>query len=187
MKPIDFDAILSLELETHPHLELLDIYKLMYQSYFGPSHIVKDRFTVAKNIEIEYMNMQQGYYPLFHDIGEQPGYIRVSLSVLDKAYRTSPALFMATCTKFSDLILASCYIMDTELSVADIWKQNYSTILKYYTPTVDEAETVSEFARDGNIPSHSDKYRMHYNPHYRLVYKKDKHSISELEQTFLLK
>jgi len=186
MLPANINEIIRIELDTHPHLELVDLYKLLYQSYFGPSHIVQDHLKVAKNIELEYTNMSNGFSPLFQDIGDQEGFIRVSLSILNVVYKANPALFLTKCDLLAELIIDSCLVFQPDCTMKDVWTQNYETVLKYYSPTSAEEEQVFQLAESNSIPSHSDIYRMHYHPHYRLVYIKNKEQITQLKKAFLL-
>lgn len=185
MRQIDLHQIIKNELDIHPYLELVDLYKLVYQAYYGPSHIVNDPLMVAKNIELEFVNMHNTYSPLFQDIGDQSGYVRISLSILNEAYKANPSLFLTKCDLLAELIIDSCSLAQPDTSMNDVWTQNYATVLKYYTPSVNEEDCVFKLAASASIPSHSDKYRMHYHPHYRIVYMQNKSQIHQLKKAFL--
>jgi len=73
-KAIDIKQVISLELNQHPELKLIDIYKLVFQAYLGPAHLLADTNESAKKIMTEILLHPEPYKPLKQDIGSQNGF-----------------------------------------------------------------------------------------------------------------
>lgn len=173
MPQIEFNAlqieeIILDELKVHPKLEPVDIYKLLYQAMYGPSHIVRDLGQLSMSISSELWQSEQPYYPFYQDIG--PVYTRISLSVLkvDSDVKERQTII----DYLSRWIIASC---EEEPDDIELLRHSWNLslpMMKRLMPAESEAwDKVTEMVSHGRITSHSAAFHHYYSPHYRLVRK----------------
>ncbi|PKN73190.1 MAG: hypothetical protein CVU50_04110 [Candidatus Cloacimonetes bacterium HGW-Cloacimonetes-3] len=166
---LNIEQIIINELALHPSCKLIDIYKLLFQAYFGPSHILKDKMTVAASIKTETLTMQHTYKPLFQDIGNGVGFCRISLGNLRPAAISNPLAFKQQCDALADLMQLSCLESDPPYTINELWHNYQKTILDICPANKEEWEEVSALAKNTTIPSHSDIFSTVYQPHYRII------------------
>jgi hypothetical protein len=66
--PINSIEIIKLiddEIDLHPKLEPVDLYKVLYQALYGPFHIVRDFKQLVTSIRSELWMMNSVYLPYF--------------------------------------------------------------------------------------------------------------------------
>jgi hypothetical protein len=177
----DLLAAIHAELETHPLLELVDIYKLMLQACYGPSHIIRDKAQVAESIYNEALNMKDTYLPMYQDIGNDKGYCRISLSVFIPALQVSKDQLREKCNILADIMLLSCDDYQDFSSLAKRWMALATPISKFLSATPEQWQQVNEMAEKGQVPSHSLRFANAYHPHYRVL----KPSVSKLIDEFV--
>lgn len=176
MKPLklqpgafNIEQIIINELALHPSCKLIDIYKLLFQAYFGPAHLLRDRASVTESIMTETLSMQHAYKPLIQDIGNGMGYCRISLGNLKPDTSNNPVSFKQQCEALADLMQLSCLEAEPPYTINDIWENYKKTILAIYPASKEEWEEVSTLAKVAMLPSHSDNFRNTYLPHYRII------------------
>lgn len=186
--------ILQTELALHPQSRLVDIYKLLNQAQYGPTHINPDQQEISRNLRLELNSVTEyeGYFQ--QDIGCGRGFVRVNLISLI----TFSKLPFANFTSFSDdvherfrkitktqiedftrAILASRYTgRISPITWARTWQHALPIVLEHISTLPEELLQVEEYVRKDMIPSHSEQYRALYSPHYRVVH----HSLWEDKQ-----
>lgn len=155
------DEALKLELKLHPAANLIDIYKLIYQALYGPSHIISDHATLCRSIETELSQMEGDYNPPMQNLGV---YSRISLSVL----HIPGVMLSEAISKLAEWLLASKADVD-ETSIISFWHDLKPLIEKHITASQGEWDEVHSLVSSGSIPSHSTLYKSLYHPHYRLI------------------
>lgn len=179
------EDILALVLEEkthHQHLAWEDVYKLMNQAWYGPTHIKRDKVFVIAGITQEYKSLKRCYLPLIQDIGNKKGYIRLSISFIQFLHETQrqtnrkriPKTEAQLIADFADIVLASCLPKNPNHLR---WISDFKRVLNL----LESNNIVHTFQPDpwhevvmksGSMPSHSTKYKDKYDPHYRVVHYK---------------
>lgn len=155
------DEALKLELKLHPAANLIDIYKLIYQALYGPSHIISDHATLCRSIETELSQMEGVYNPPMQNLGV---YSRISLSVL----HIPGVMLSEAISKLADWLLASKANVD-ETTILNSWHVLKPMIEQHYTASQGEWNEVNSLVSSGSIPSHSTLFKSLCHPHYRLI------------------
>lgn len=158
-------SIIHTEIDLHPHLTLIDIYKLMFQAYYGPTHMIPDNDIIIKGIINERSSMKHGYQPLLQDIGAGTAFHRISLSILPNLKPVTEAEILAK------YILLSRQAFDTTWPE---WKSAWTETLKVMHDNnihfVDINDDIDSLFEQRALPSHSPIFHDNYSPHYRLVH-----------------
>lgn len=163
---VEIKRIVSQEITIHPFLEPVDIYKLLYQAFYGPFHIVRDFKQLCLGISSEVWRIRKPYLPLYQDIGSC--YTRISLSTIK---RDSDAdKLNERIESLGKWILASCVLFeDVRQDFRERW-MFYRKLIEQALPARDEDWKIADnMAETGDLPSHSKLFHEHYDPHYRLV------------------
>lgn len=145
----------------HDHVELIDIYKLLFQASFGPSHMSSSPSQIHRGIVHEISTMEDLPGLIFQDIGLGKAYCRISLNCIDASSQAPDQL--------TELILES--MQEPGISYSQ-WKDLWSTVsqrLRYMYPSSQFADVWTNYLLPENIPHHSAGYRSTSHPHYRLI------------------
>jgi hypothetical protein len=167
--PIDaakIRSMIEIELQWHPILEPVDLYKLLYQGLYGPNHIVRDFKQLCLGIDSELWQMQNSYEPLFQDVG--PCYTRISLNALkqDKDIK----MRRARIESLASWILASSVSIDAvSADFIQKWRLHKHILTARLPATPQLWSVADQLAESGTLPSHSSTYHRNYHPHYRLI------------------
>ena len=162
MKTIE--KILSEHLSRYPLMQPQDAVKLLFQSEFGPGHMIKDKETCLKRLTEEYCGVRHDSdMPLTEEIGGD--FIRVNLAALD-----TKAISLEN--------LSEAFIRSAN---------NHSGDIKAFHEKLDQLKTLHkelpfsfaypELAKYLNqyiiagcpVVSHSETYRQAYHPAYRVI------------------
>ncbi|MFO7897354.1 MAG: hypothetical protein R6U84_10510 [Candidatus Cloacimonadales bacterium] len=155
------------ELQKFPQAQLLDIYKLFYQSAFGPGHIISDAVAARQYLQQELAQAQNYQAPAFQDIGYFNDYYRVNLALVAAAKIGFEEFFQAFLRsvqpqqKFSwqQWQTAWCQI-DSELQAAGF----------SFAEAAADRQQIEQILSDQILVfSHSSVYKAAYQPHYRLL------------------
>ncbi|MCB5270251.1 MAG: hypothetical protein LHW56_00240 [Candidatus Cloacimonetes bacterium] len=156
------------ELKHHPHLEPVDLYKLLYQALYGPFHIVQDYDQVFRAIEAEVEQSSLCYEPIYQELS--PCYSRVSLAYIQAD--DEPQLRQSKITCLTDWLLESCVALpDVAQDFQRQWKLYRHLLFSVLPANPETWQKADCLARAGKLPSHSQTFHQHYQPHYRLVNK----------------
>ncbi len=158
------------EIELHPKSTLLDLYKNFFQGRFGTGHMIPSR-----DAAMSYLNEELKEAEKFDTVMFQP------VGYGNRFYRVNILLIKDSLISRDDLLDAFISGQDTSIHISiEEWKQEWDSILKI----IEELElNLPEFEKDklfiesnlekGIIVGHHNNIFMeNYNPHYRLVPKK---------------
>jgi len=184
----DLNAIMDLEARLHPQGNLIDAYKLLCQSYYGPSHMGKDLAVIQISLEQELSKTRKLYQPLLQDIGNRKGFYRISLDLiaLFPALGEDPIPVSSLPKKLvkqvpnedqvarvAQMILDSCLEMEIDVrSWKATWRRLWPRIEARYKPSADLVKEVQAHVLEASIPHHSSLFRNGYQPHYRILHHK---------------
>ena len=140
-------------LTKYPLMELTDAVKLLYQSEFGPGHMVSDESASLQRLYEEWENMAHSSSgPFAEPVGN--GLVRIYLDTLKK----------------EELPVLNAMFCQTAGQVHGSREQLIQNLdfLSLYFPDADGF--LSEYRKKGYPPvSHSASYRLAYRPAYRVV------------------
>ncbi len=156
------DILLS-HFARYPKMTPQDAVKLLYQSAFGPGHLIRDEGMARARLEEELAATPESDGPLLEEIGG--GYVRLYLGAAKRANLPLEEIF----ARFLFSAKAACpgkAAFETGLScLEELTAQERapfdSTALEAY---------LTEYRAEGcPMVSHSQTYRGHYHPAYRVV------------------
>ncbi|OQC05839.1 MAG: hypothetical protein BWX76_00617 [Candidatus Cloacimonetes bacterium ADurb.Bin089] len=181
---MDIKQIISLELTLHPHLQLIDIYKLVFQAYLGPAHLIADKDEAAKRIMTEMLLHPEPYRPLKQDISSCNGFFRLSLDLLlpNKSMRPEKAITELYRKSYSlaEYMQESVLDYTYSLDITKLWKEAIPVVQELAVFDITEWQEVNTIAESKAIPRHSQQYKIHYNPKYRVLKYQFYNSIEQL-------
>ena len=173
LKVIDIKQVISLELNQHPELKLIDIYKLVFQAYLGPAHLLADTNDSAKKIMTEILLHPEPYKPLKQDIGSQNGFFRLSLDCLVPVLQLKKEKAISELYRKSfllaELMQESVLDFTYNLDITKLWKETIPVIQQLIVFDLNEWQQVNTIAESKAIPRHSQQYKTLYNPKYRVL------------------
>ncbi|CAO80867.1 hypothetical protein [Candidatus Cloacimonas acidaminovorans] len=173
LKVIDIKQVISLELNQHPELKLIDIYKLVFQAYLGPAHLLADTNDSAKKIMTEILLHPEPYKPLKQDIGSQHGFFRLSLDFLVPVLQLKKEKAISELYRKSfllaELMQESVLDFTYNLDITKLWKETIPVIQQLIVFDLNEWQQVNTIAESKAIPRHSQQYKTLYNPKYRVL------------------
>ncbi len=179
--------IIKAELAEHPKSHYADLYKLLHQAFYGPSHIVPDPAAIAADIREELLTIQNQNCPPVQDIGCGKGFVRLNLIALtgiSNPTQTKKHLLFNQLLReafqnvgsglinlLTESILASR--LEGQFTLQDwqaSWKSALPVIYEFLFPTFAERALIDACLNTGKMPSHTNDYRYLYNPHYRVIH-----------------
>lgn len=168
------------ELALHPLAEPVDIYKLLFQSVYGPGHIISDIPQATESISKELRLLSNPKPPYLQNLDTGFGYMRLNLAYLLQDKEHDQASLLARCQKLAHIMVQSTQSPQPQLSLADLWKSIHGLLIdKIQAPEHTWIE-VEQMAVTRQLPSHSNTYKTAYNPHYRVI------KLSEFKKGFML-
>ena len=165
----DIDGFVNKQLQTYPHLRLLDLYKSCFQDYMGAEHLVSDRQRVKAYLddELNTTSIDDLMPWTYEPCGIDSNYYRVSIRTIKESVISEDLLLDAFIRS------ANSKKRPTVESWRDRWNVIIGTIdqmqlgLPYYQQDkafIDSILSIGRYAI-----SHSPEYREAYHPHYRIV------------------
>ncbi|NMB00353.1 MAG: hypothetical protein GX971_02355, partial [Firmicutes bacterium] len=149
--------VLREHLRRYPQMTALDQVKLIYQNEFGPGHFILDEQASLERLEEEFNSLQQAetVANLFENIGN--GLVRLNLRAL------GDVLPLATVNRFFTLTAhekRGC--VERFESKLEILKEHFSGV---------DLDAYLEEYKNSGYPavSHSEQYKKHYAPSYRII------------------
>lgn len=173
------ESICQAEFLMHPLAELSDFCKLVFQACFGQGHFVGSQASVLAYLNQELSVMETEYLPLTQDVSAGMGLYRVSLSVL----RQNLLSLEGFTNRFCNVTHPPVDWIAWERFWQKIEPRIVSLILDR-NPSVNAIDSGSlasnnwlnaqrEFClhsiRQRQLMSHSETFRLTYNPHYRVM------------------
>ena len=184
----DLNAIMDLETKLHPQGDLTDVYKLLCQAYYGPSHMGKELTLIQSSLEKELGKKRKIYMPVIQDIGNRKGFYRISLDLIPYFPKPdSEPIPLSSLPKklvkkktepwqielVSQMILDSCLEMDVDLrSWKSTWRRLWPRIEARYKPAESVVKIVQQHVAEAAITHHSKRFKDSYQPHYRILHHK---------------
>ncbi|MGC9362704.1 MAG: hypothetical protein ACP5F3_07240 [Candidatus Syntrophosphaera sp.] len=179
-------GIIAEELDLCPKARLRDIYKLLNQATYGPTHIDPDPVKIAKNLRRELNSITDHTGNFWQDIGCGRGFYRINLFALI----SMPKIPFSKFTSFSDYMserfrkvtrkqidTLTQSMLNSRLSSGidpenwqRVWKEALPLVLQFIKPTPAELNDLAVCLRNNELPSHSDIYKELYSPHYRVIH-----------------
>jgi hypothetical protein len=159
--------LIKQELVSHPQAELVDIYKLFYQDYFGCGHFFSDQESIITYLthEINDASLTKDTAPEIQEICCFNNFIRVDINWVTCGY--------LTISKLADLFWQSSRIqLDQPIPWFTHW-QNICQIIarENFLNCQPDKEKLEAFANNKNGVHHSEIYRQKYQPHYRIIHR----------------
>lgn len=185
--PSQLRRIISAELEEHPKSRYEDLYKLIHQAFFGPSHLEGSVEDIETGIWEEIKNLSGCIAKSHQDIGLRKGFIRLNFFSLAKM----PNLKLSRTNTLQEQLIRDAlsrvkpeHVRQFALAVHSsrlpehfdhqkwlaIWKTANPIILSHIFPTISERSRIEYCLASGSLPSHSEDYRYLYKPHYRVIH-----------------
>jgi hypothetical protein len=186
--PEELQAIIAHELACHPRAELIDIYKLLNQANYGPTHVIPVRKTVIASLRAELQNLPPDSGFEIQDIGYGRGFLRLGLKNIwqlgprrrrmkvladDREFGEGIAsqITIAQLASCASLVLSSRFTRPIAIRTWEkAWDEAVPLIRELLDPPPSEFDYIKALLRSGKLPSHSAAYRDLYAPHYRVVW-----------------
>lgn len=147
----NFSSFLQRNIKKYPHSNTNDFLKLIYQSEFGPGHLIKSKSSLNYLIEeLENIKMINETNLLYEYISND--FIRVNLDIYKK-YNL-------------DVYKLNTLFYETSML---IHKTNLSKKLDILELYIGHNEDINNFRNNPVQMHHSEIYKKYYDPHYRLI------------------
>ena len=149
-----------------PNLEVIDVYKMLFQSVFGIQHILHDR--AKRYLEEELSTLETSKFsvePLIENISIDNLMVRANLRPFKMQGLSSDKLFSA-------MVASAKEPKGTQETFLKLWNQFKSLVeanrLKFDKSSL---ENFDKRVKKENYPPyhHSERYRRSYRPAYRVV------------------
>jgi len=163
----EISKLIYLELQRFPQAELIDIYKLFHQDYFGPGHFIVNKKGIISYLITELDNMHdKDEQPLNQDISCLNSFVRVDIRWISQGYISVDDL--------AEMFWkSSVEKLDQPIAWHLHWQKIYEMLHKEHPDfNCDNADQISNYAQKEKALHHSDIYRKVYRPHYRIISKK---------------
>lgn len=158
-------AIFRQHLDRYPQMELVDLYKLLYQATCGPAHLVSDSVEVYQEIRAELEGLVAAPEPLTENIDAHGAYMRINLKSF-KYYGGDPR-------QLARIVCNSAKLdSNAHQKLQQRWQLVGQLIRDGLLPfTVAAYEELTDTLQAANFPAvhHSPTYRRMYQPAYRVV------------------
>jgi glyoxylase-like metal-dependent hydrolase (beta-lactamase superfamily II) len=155
------------QLQRYPALRLQDLYKSFFQDYFGPGHSIANEESAANYLRSEMESMHESQAPEVEPTGWEGNFYRINLSVL----KTNKVPF--------EVLLAAFIESANETLVPQVeeWRKEWQTIVQVIDNMAlsipdyeaDKQQIEALLAAGHYAVHHSEAYRQHYAPHYRII------------------
>lgn len=158
------------QVNKYPKIHLTDIYKSCYQDYLGSEHLISSKDVSKQYISKELDNLNKNRTAQnFEKCGLKGNYIRVDLQVINEGLldidtlnnwfvessKMSPHTFQEWVIYWDKIVTI---IKSMDLNLPDFEKEQLF---------IDNLLKNNQYAC-----SHSQEYKAHYDPHYRIISKK---------------
>jgi len=155
-------GILKEHIKTYPHMEVRDACKLIYQSIFGGGHMIPDPSYSLKRLQDEFLEYNSMEGETLEYIGK--GTCRIYLNVVKAglSLETLNQMFVISANHKKGTIET------LEEYLEELLKQCENRVLPF---EYEECKRFVEIWKKQGYPaiSHSETYRFHYKPAYRVV------------------
>ena len=159
--------LLQQHLEWYPRMELVDLYKLLYQGAMGLEHMVATRQEFARRLEAEFErltpNLEQR---LLEPVRADQSLFRLNLHPFKSRFDRTDVLI-------SLLLQTSKLMTGSKSELVDTWK-DFTRLCEGGEMDAFQTEAVQQYGHwleqeDFPTVHHSEVYRREYLPAYRLI------------------
>jgi hypothetical protein len=159
-----FLDILQAQIKKHPLMQVQDVYKLIYQSAFGNSHILLDPGRARNNLDRELAGVRARDMPLLENISPDSSLVRVNLCAFRFRRLDGDLLFTA-------MLQSAGRSMGAQERFRERW-HDFVKMVELdklpFKPGRVKAFGTRHLAEPREM-HHSEIYRINYDPHYRVV------------------
>ncbi len=149
--------ILRKHADQYPQMKIQDAVKLLFQSEFGPGHLIKD-VELARKLLVEELIETKQRDPEIVPVSED--LVRLHLGQMDES--------------FADMILDAMVTTANEVQGSmDCFLAKLNELKEFNALKADEIDAyLKEYLNGASlVVSHTDVYRTLYHPHYRILKK----------------
>ena len=168
------EKVLLNEKSLHPLATFQDYYKLIYQDFFGPAHLLRNEEKALGYLEKEVRNTNKFENYEFQDIGILNNFVRVNLKFVKEGKITIERLFAALKNS----------VIKIDYSTNEKWKQYWTQlfpIVQKIGSFEPNKELFKQIKNNPPLVSHSKIYKDNYQPHYRIIKKPELKNIISLK------
>jgi hypothetical protein len=161
-----FDTIKVLiqkEIYLYPQAQIVDIYKLLFQSVFGAGHFIRNEASAWKYFQNEWEQNAISQQIWGQDISLVQPMFRIHFGKNENI--TAEDFFSAF------MISARCEVKFEWKKWIEMWLSS-ENILPEFFPDFNDNEKIflqRTFLNEKIVPSHSELYKQLYEPHYRIL------------------
>lgn len=162
----DLEELVRQHQKLRPNLEVIDVYKMLYQSVFGVQHILTNKAKLYLEEELSTLETSKFQEePLIESISIVNSMVRVNLRQFKMRGLSSDDLFLA-------MVNSARETKGTRKSFLRLWNQFESGVktgkLSFERSSL---ENFGKKVKKENYPPyhHSERYRKSYRPAYRIV------------------
>lgn len=157
------------QLSWHPHLHLIDLYKSCYQDFMGSEHLVTNTEVAKMYVQKELAEMTESGETTarLEPCGLRGNYVRVPLELVKKGEIPADSLVSWFVQSASaepphtlDEWIGYWYEIERVIDKMNLNLPDYEN---------DKATIREIFNRGGYASVHSQEFKQHYHPHYRIV------------------
>ncbi len=159
-----FVALLNTQVEKHPLMQIQDVYKLIYQSAFGNSHLLIDPERARRHLDRELAGIRGRDVPLLENISPDSSLVRVNLCAFRYRRLDRDLLFEA-------MLKSAGRSREASELFRKRWHEFVKMVELKKLPFNPERVKVFEtrYLAEPREMHHSKIYTNAYNPHYRVV------------------
>lgn len=161
-------AYLNAEYKLHPKMNIQDVYKFLFQSEFGPSHILTNPVAAKEYLLLEAQTKSENKnLPLLEFCSPDKSLLRINLQPFKEKNLSLDTLFIC-------LQETAGVIKGNETHFKETWKQVGELVAEFSIPfTNDSYQDFTKLMQEKNYPAvhHSQDYTTEYHPSYRVVSK----------------
>lgn len=158
--------VIQQELTLFPALAWQDIYKLLFQSLFGPGHMISDRDAARNFLQIELQDLGENVFPIIEKISIIKPFARLNICTVRDGLITEEELL--------SILIQSCEPV-TEEDIS-LFLHNWSRLCSYLIEKIPALyhikgydELCSSISVTHPLVHHSELFRRLYQPHYRVI------------------
>ena len=166
-KSDDIRVAVKNQLEVYPKSTLQDLYKIFFQDYFGPGHIVNDTTSAGNYLNRELASFDNATGAYYEPTGFNGNFYRVNLSVIKEGFISRDVFFDAFIRSVTNIQPITVEEWQKEWAQIDSVIQTMNLQLINYS---EEREKLFSLLEQGKfVMHHSEQFSNAYDPHYRII------------------
>lgn len=157
------------QMKKYPQSRLQDIYKNFFHDYFGPEHLISDAAAADKYLKSELASYEVCFGSDAEKTGWRGNFYRVNLRVIKERRISYERFFEAFLESARNIKQPSLSLWTAEWNEILLIIEGMPLNLADYE--ADKKKIRDLLASGSYVMHHSDIYRKHYTPHYRVMSK----------------